>query len=264
MLDDNNFGSFMNQREFGFGSRIYKFGKRPAVTLRMYNASVCWRFLTCSVTEGFGRWIDFGMDQVQWNFSCLNLLESYWYCALHVWSALQNSLDKLSFSKVVSARTQVVQGTMYHLTIEVQEGGNPRLYDAKVWVKPWENFKKLEEFKPAVTPSTFTSADLGTRTGTWPVHLFACVQVVIFSGPSDLQWSNFLLQFPDEAVYSCCSCEFRFAVTSFMASNMCLLEAELCVHFHTLRVICGSFSRAQSDEWWVVSFEKVAFNDPCN
>ncbi len=264
MLDDNNFGSFMNQREFGFGSRIYKFGKRPAVTLRMYNASVCWRFLTCSVTEGFGRWIDFGMEQVQWNFSCLNLLESYWYCALHVWSALQNSLDKLSFSKVVSARTQVVQGTMYHLTIEVQEGGNPRLYDAKVWVKPWENFKKLEEFKPAVTPSTFTSADLGTRTGTWAVHLFACVQVVIFSGPSDLQWSNFLLQFPDEAVYSCCSCEFRFAVTSFMASNMCLLEAELCVHFHTLRVICGSFSRAQSDEWRVVSFEKVAFNDPHN
>jgi hypothetical protein len=99
---------------------------------------------------------------------------------------LQNSLDKLSFSKVVSARTQVVQGTMYHLTIEVQEGGNPRLYDAKVWVKPWENFKKLEEFKPAVTPSTFTSADLGTRTGTWAVHIFACVQVVIFSGPNDL------------------------------------------------------------------------------
>jgi hypothetical protein len=85
------------------------------------------------------------------------------------------------------------------------------------------------------------------------------VQVVIFSGPSDLQWSNFLLQFPDEAVYSCCSCEFRFAVTSFMASNMCLLEAELI-----LRVICGSFSRAQSDEWRVVSFEKVAFNDPRN
>jgi flavin-binding protein dodecin len=99
----------------------------------------------------------------------------------------ENSLDKLSFCKVVSARTQVVQGTMYHLTIEVQEGGNPKLYDAKVWVKPWENFKKLEEFKPAVTPSTFTSADLGTRTGTWPVHLFACVQVVIFSGPGDLQ-----------------------------------------------------------------------------
>jgi hypothetical protein len=100
---------------------------------------------------------------------------------------LQNSLDKLSFSKVVSARTQVVQGTMYHLTIEVQEGGNPKLYEAKVWVKPWENFKKLEDFKPAVTPSVFTSADLGTRTGTWPVHLFACVQVVMFSGPSDLQ-----------------------------------------------------------------------------
>jgi len=77
----------------------------------------------------------------------------------------ENSLDTLSFSKLVSARTQVVQGTMYYLTIEVQEDGNPKLYEAKVWVKPWENFKKLEEFKPAVTPSVFTSADLGTRTG---------------------------------------------------------------------------------------------------
>jgi len=64
---------------------------------------------------------------------------------------LQNSLQKLTFSKVVSAKKQVVQGTMYHFTIEVQEAGQPKLYDAKVWLKPWENFKKLEEFKPSAT-----------------------------------------------------------------------------------------------------------------
>jgi flavin-binding protein dodecin len=62
-----------------------------------------------------------------------------------------NSLQKLTFSKVVSAKKQVVQGTMYHFTIEVQEDGHPKLYDAKVWLKPWENFKKLEEFKPSAT-----------------------------------------------------------------------------------------------------------------
>ncbi len=77
---------------------------------------------------GFGVWWIFG-----WGF------------------VLQNSLQKLTFSKVVSAKKQVVQGTMYHFTIEVQEDGQPKLYDAKVWLKPWENFKKLEEFKPSAT-----------------------------------------------------------------------------------------------------------------
>lgn len=61
---------------------------------------------------------------------------------------LQNSLEKMTFSKVVSAHKQVVQGTMYHLVIEVTEASKPKEYEAKVWVKPWEDFKKLEEFKP--------------------------------------------------------------------------------------------------------------------
>jgi hypothetical protein len=59
-----------------------------------------------------------------------------------------NSVEKLTFSKVVSAHKQVVQGTMYYLVIEVTEDNKPKEYEAKVWVKPWENFKKLEEFKP--------------------------------------------------------------------------------------------------------------------
>ncbi|XP_024397512.1 cysteine proteinase inhibitor 6 [Physcomitrium patens] len=76
----------------------------------------------------------------------------------------QNSLEGMTFSKVVSCRKQVVQGTMYHLVIEVEESGKLSQYEAKVWVKPWENFKKLEDFKPK-EQEVFTSADLGVRPG---------------------------------------------------------------------------------------------------
>ena len=78
---------------------------------------------------------------------------------------LQNSVEKLTFSKVVSAHKQVVQGTMYHLVIEVTEDNKPKEYEAKVWVKPWENFKKLEEFKPKASSGSLTSADLGVAKG---------------------------------------------------------------------------------------------------
>jgi hypothetical protein len=77
----------------------------------------------------------------------------------------QNSLEKLTFSKVVSAHKQVVQGTMYYLVIEVTEDNKPKEYEAKVWVKPWENFKKLEEFKPKASSGALTSADLGVAKG---------------------------------------------------------------------------------------------------
>ncbi|KQK10204.1 cysteine proteinase inhibitor [Brachypodium distachyon] len=55
----------------------------------------------------------------------------------------------LEFDKVVKVREQTVAGTMYYFTIQVNEGGAKKLYEAKVWEKVWENFKKLEEFKPA-------------------------------------------------------------------------------------------------------------------
>ncbi|XP_042410177.1 cysteine proteinase inhibitor A-like [Zingiber officinale] len=57
----------------------------------------------------------------------------------------QNAL--LEFTRVVKAREQVVAGTLHHLTVEVVEGGEKKLYEAKVWVKPWLNFKQVEEFK---------------------------------------------------------------------------------------------------------------------
>nr|AAD33907.1 cysteine proteinase inhibitor [Artemisia vulgaris] len=52
----------------------------------------------------------------------------------------------LEFVKVVSAKEQVVSGKIYYITIETNDG---KTYEAKLWVKPWENFQELQEFKPA-------------------------------------------------------------------------------------------------------------------
>uniref|UniRef100_A0A0E0E3W5 Cysteine proteinase inhibitor n=1 Tax=Oryza meridionalis TaxID=40149 RepID=A0A0E0E3W5_9ORYZ len=57
-----------------------------------------------------------------------------------------NSL--LEFEKLVSVKQQVVAGTLYYFTIEVKEGDAKKLYEAKVWEKPWMDFKELQEFKP--------------------------------------------------------------------------------------------------------------------
>ena len=59
----------------------------------------------------------------------------------------QNAL--LEFERLVKVRLQVVAGRMHYFTIEVKEGGEKKLYEAKVWEKLWENFKQLQEFKPA-------------------------------------------------------------------------------------------------------------------
>ncbi|EMS60050.1 Cysteine proteinase inhibitor [Triticum urartu] len=58
---------------------------------------------------------------------------------------MENAL--LEFENVVKVKKQTVAGTMHYITIRVTEGGAKKLYEAKVWEKPWENFKKLEEFK---------------------------------------------------------------------------------------------------------------------
>jgi len=71
----------------------------------------------------------------------------------------------LEFARVVKAKEQVVAGTMHHLTIEAIEAGKKKLYEAKVWVKPWLNFKELHEFKDAGDVPVFTSSDLGVKRG---------------------------------------------------------------------------------------------------
>ncbi|MBH1939193.1 hypothetical protein I5Q34_33885 [Streptomyces sp. AV19] len=52
-------------------------------------------------------------------------------------------------SHVVRARSQLVAGTMYSLTLMTTGPVGPALYEARIWVKPWERFRKLEVFKPA-------------------------------------------------------------------------------------------------------------------
>ncbi|KAK4783061.1 hypothetical protein SAY86_007435 [Trapa natans] len=71
----------------------------------------------------------------------------------------------LEFARVVKAQEQVVAGTLHHLTIEAMDAGKKKLYEAKVWVKPWMNFKELQEFKHSADVSSFTSSDLGAWKG---------------------------------------------------------------------------------------------------
>ncbi|CAK9145933.1 unnamed protein product [Ilex paraguariensis] len=69
----------------------------------------------------------------------------------------------LEFVKVVKAQEQVVAGTLHHLTVEAIDAGKKKLYEAKVWVKPWLNFKELQEFKHAGDATSFTPSDLGVK-----------------------------------------------------------------------------------------------------
>lgn len=64
---------------------------------------------------------------------------------------------------MVKAEEQVVAGTLHHLTLEAIDGGKKKIYEAKVWVKPWMNFKELQEFKHTGEVPSFTPSDLGCR-----------------------------------------------------------------------------------------------------
>ncbi|CAJ2657278.1 unnamed protein product [Trifolium pratense] len=88
-------------------------------------------------------------------------IESLARFAVDQHNAKQNSL--LEFARVVKAREQVVAGTLHYLTLEAVDGGEKKIYEAQVWVKPWLNFKELQEFKHAGNGGapSFTSADLG-------------------------------------------------------------------------------------------------------
>jgi hypothetical protein len=76
---------------------------------------------------------------------------------------LQNAL--LEFVRVVEAKEQVVAGTVHHLTLEALEAGRKKVYEAKVWVKPWLNFKELQEFVHTGDATSFTVSDLGAKKG---------------------------------------------------------------------------------------------------
>lgn len=69
---------------------------------------------------------------------------------------------------MVKAKEQVVAGTLHHLTVEVTEAGKKKLYEAKIWVKPWLNFKELQEFRHVDDCPSITPSDLGVKKGSRP------------------------------------------------------------------------------------------------
>ncbi|KAL0400443.1 UNVERIFIED_CONTAM: Cysteine proteinase inhibitor 12 [Sesamum latifolium] len=75
-----------------------------------------------------------------------------------------NENGLLELVRVVEAREQVVAGTLHHLILEVLDAGKKKLYEAKVWVKPWMDFKELQEFKHVRDVPSFISSDLGAKT----------------------------------------------------------------------------------------------------
>ena len=77
---------------------------------------------------------------------------------------MQNAL--LEFGRVLSSREQVVAGKMYHLTLEAIDSGKKKIYYARVWVKPWMNFKQLEKFELARDDQSFVSSDVRVGRGT--------------------------------------------------------------------------------------------------
>ncbi|KAG6506594.1 hypothetical protein ZIOFF_031918 [Zingiber officinale] len=69
----------------------------------------------------------------------------------------QNAL--LKFTQLLKAKEQVVAGKMYYLTLEANDYGSKKQYEAKVWVKPWMNFMELEDFKPLTDSPSTSSQD---------------------------------------------------------------------------------------------------------
>ncbi|KAK2431395.1 hypothetical protein P8452_44590 [Trifolium repens] len=53
----------------------------------------------------------------------------------------------LEFVRVLSAKKQVVSGTLYDITLETKDGSKQKVYEAKILEKPWLNFKEVQEFK---------------------------------------------------------------------------------------------------------------------
>lgn len=83
---------------------------------------------------------------------------------------LQNTL--LKFGRVLKAKEQVVAGKIYHLTLEAIDAGKKTVYEAKVWVKPWMNFKQLQEFKLAMNIPHYRVADLRFMPGKRSICIF--------------------------------------------------------------------------------------------
>ncbi|KAJ7545361.1 hypothetical protein O6H91_09G116800 [Diphasiastrum complanatum] len=60
--------------------------------------------------------------------------------------------EDLQLWKILSAKYQVVSGTIYYLKLLAGSEKNKKQYEAQVWVKPWEhNYMYLTDFKPTTS-----------------------------------------------------------------------------------------------------------------
>ncbi|XP_030553036.2 cysteine proteinase inhibitor 1-like [Rhodamnia argentea] len=53
----------------------------------------------------------------------------------------------LLLKSVVKGETQVTAGTNYRLVVEVKGGADAGRFEALVWDKPWEHFRRLSSFE---------------------------------------------------------------------------------------------------------------------
>ncbi|XP_015161443.1 multicystatin-like, partial [Solanum tuberosum] len=65
--------------------------------------------------------------------------------AVHQYNKDQNA--HLEFVENLNVKKQVVAGMLYYITFAATDGGKKKIYETKIWVKVWENFKKVVEFK---------------------------------------------------------------------------------------------------------------------
>ncbi|WMV35655.1 hypothetical protein MTR67_029040 [Solanum verrucosum] len=65
--------------------------------------------------------------------------------AIHQYNKNQNA--HLEFVENLNVKKQVVAGMLYYITFAATDGGKKKIYEVKIWVKVWENFKKVVEFK---------------------------------------------------------------------------------------------------------------------
>ncbi|XVE59879.1 hypothetical protein DITRI_Ditri05aG0082600 [Diplodiscus trichospermus] len=85
-----------------------------------------------------------GISEVEGSANSVDM-ENLARFAVDEYNKKENAL--LQFKKVVNVKQQVVAGTIYNITLEAIDGDKVKVYEAKVWEKPWMNFKELQEFK---------------------------------------------------------------------------------------------------------------------
>ncbi|CAI9099444.1 OLC1v1036270C1 [Oldenlandia corymbosa var. corymbosa] len=72
-------------------------------------------------------------------------LEKLGRFAVQEYNNKENAL--LEFVRVIDALETGVDGIMYDLVLEAVDGGEKKIYEAKVWEQPWMNFKELDQFE---------------------------------------------------------------------------------------------------------------------